>query len=476
MSVALVIDDEPSICWGFKKLLQSIDMEVVTAGTAEAGLTAAKKHRPVGLVLLDVRLPDSSGLELIEPLRAATDNAPIIIMTAHGNLETVVAAMDGGAVDYLHKPFRLSDALAACQRAIRRESLETPVTSTANGTESGHELPENRLIGKSAAMQKLFHQIALVADSDLSILITGETGTGKELVAQAIHQYSARQGRPYIAIAPATYSPALLESELFGHVRGAFTGAMDDRPGVFEIAHGGTILLDEIGELPLESQVKLLRVLEQKNLCRVGDSRWRSCDVRILAATHKDLRQAVAEGRFREDLLYRLSAVVIEIPPLRERLEDIEMLVFHFLKLAGYSPPEQWINSAVLDELKTWPWPGNVRELRNAVARAAVLARNRKLDLSDFQVNPVLRQSQGETGLEEAIQTWVARQLEPSPAAGNKSPQHPIDLYERFLEASEPFVLRAVLEAVKGNRSTSAEILGIHRATLRERLKRYGIE
>jgi two-component system nitrogen regulation response regulator GlnG len=477
MTTALVIDDEPSICWGFQNLLQSENMQVKSAGTAAAGLEIATENA-IELVLLDVRLPDGNGLDFIDRLRSVTRDAPIIVMTAYGDLETAITAIDRGAVDYLHKPFRLADALAACQRAIRRRS-----THLTSGDSPTHRRPSplpntNRLVGQSPAMQKLFHQIALVADSELSVLITGETGTGKELVAAAIHQHSSRRDRPYIPIAPVTYSPSLLESELFGHVKGAFTGAAEDRPGVFGSANGGTILLDEIGDLPLSAQVKLLRVLEQKTYNRVGEAQSRNCDVRILAATHCDLRQAVAEGRFREDLLYRLSGMVLEIPPLRERPEDIELLTKHFLEQAGYDHPEAWIPSDILQELKAWPWPGNVRELKNAVSRAAVVARGRALDLSDFQPPTQLNNASDlNSNMSDSIEAWVAQELAMLPNnTGKGSHSTSPAIYERFLNIAEPILMRAVLEAVQGNRSAAADYLGIHRATLRERLNRYGLD
>ena len=470
MTTALVIDDEPSICWGFQNLLQSENMQVKSAGTAAAGLEIATENA-IELVLLDVRLPDGNGLDFIDRLRSVTRDAPIIVMTAYGDLETAIPAIDRGAVDYLHKPFRLADALAACQRAIRRRS--THLTSSDSPTHRRPSSPTttNRLVGQSPAMQRLFHQIALVADSELSVLITGETGTGKELVAAAIHQHSSRRDRPYIPIAPVTYSPSLLESELFGHVKGAFTGAAEDRPGVFGSANGGTILLDEIGDLPLSAQVKLLRVLEQKTYNRVGEAQSRHCDVRILAATHCDLRQAVAEGKFREDLLYRLSGMVLEIPPLRERPEDIELLTKHFLEQAGYDHPE-------LAGKPIPGWPGNVRELKNAVSRAAVVARGRALDLSDFQPPTQLNNSGDlNSNMSDSIQAWVAQELALLPShAGKVSPSVSPAIYERFLNIAEPILMRAVLEAVQGNRSAAADCLGIHRATLRERLNRYGLD
>jgi two-component system, NtrC family, nitrogen regulation response regulator GlnG len=471
----LVVDDEPSICWGFEQLLGEEGFHVLTAGSAEAGLKLAE-HNSIQLVLLDVRLPGMSGLDALRAFRESTQEAPVIVMTAFGDLETAVKAVENGACDYLNKPFRLDHALDMCQRALRRSQ-----PGNASSKESGHSQNTpadgaiSKLIGKSAAMQRVFHQIALVADSDLSVLIIGETGTGKELVAEAIHRNSRRRDKPYVPVAPVTFSPALLESELFGHVRGAFTGATEDRPGLFESAKGGTILLDEIGDLPMGSQVKLLRVLETRRFSRVGEIQSRPCDVRILAATNRSLQRGIADGLFREDLLYRLSGVTLELPPLRERAEDIGPLAAHFLASIGYPNSAEAIDEELLTVLKSRPWPGNIRELRNAVERAAVLARGRKFDVNDFHLSSVVTASNGAVAdvAAKAIEQWTIQQLE---QAASSSTEQIEPLYDRFLAMTEPAFFRAVLAAMGGNRSATADALGMHRATLRDRLKRYGIE
>lgn len=486
----LVVDDEPSICWGFQQLLGQEGFHVLVAGSAEAGLELAGKNS-INLVLLDVRLPGMSGLDALKSFRQATGDAPVIVMTAFGDLETAVKAVEQGASDYLNKPFCLDDALSVCQRALRRNA--TVSSTTSDSIESGKRVlgsnssnssggvnskaKTTALIGKSAAMQSVFHQIALVADSDLSVLIIGETGTGKELVAEAIHRHSRRRDKAYVPVAPVTFNPSLLESELFGHVRGAFTGATEDRPGLFEAAQGGTILLDEIGDLPMGSQVKLLRVLEQRRFSRVGEIQSRPCDVRILAATHRDLQKGVADGTFREDLLYRLSGITLELPPLRQRLEDIGPLIEHFLTLIGYPCASEAVDAELLTQLQSRTWPGNIRELRNAVERAAVIARGRKLDINDFAPSSISATSTGshqETAA-KAIELWAQQQITAQLAQGGPQPGE-LPLYERFLSVTEPALFRAVLAAVGGNRSAAADALGLHRATLRERLKRYGIE
>lgn len=504
--IVLVVDDEPSICWGFEKLfkgpLKDLGHDIMTTGSAESGLKVAATHR-IALVILDVRLPGESGLDALPKFVAATGGAPVIVITAFGDLETAVTAVRQGASDYLTKPFRLEDAEEVCRQALRRSNVGSG-DAVGRSSDSGHGDARGRrdagpavawdpgmaaklaresatgdaLVGKSPAMQKVFRQIALVAASDLSVLITGETGTGKELVAAAIHRHSHRKERPYLAVAPVSLSPSLLESELFGHVKGAFTGATDDRKGFFQTAAGGTILLDEIGDLPMAAQVKLLRVLEQRQYTPVGSVTPRDSDVRILAATHRDLRNAVAVGTFREDLLYRLTAVTIELPPLRTRPEDIPVIAEHFLRRMGYPNPETAISDSLINHLGTRAWFGNVRELRNAVEHAAVIARGRSLDIADFPVPDPVGPATNRVSLESEIErwTWRAIQLEP----GQELPPHEEEvsasdcLYEQFLSATEPSLIRTLLTATGGNRAAAAQRLGMHRATLRERMKRYG--
>ncbi|QDT06676.1 Nitrogen regulation protein NR(I) [Rubripirellula lacrimiformis] len=509
--VILVVDDEPSICWGLEKLLTGSAMptktkfDVVTASSAEEGLAKAAE-RNVALVVLDVRLPGEDGISALPKFRAATDDAPIIVMTAFGDLQTAVSAIQGGATDYLTKPFSLDAALVACKQALRRhfrdDADDSSTSDDASGTESQVSAEDDQalqtaaamLVGRSPAMQQVFRQIALVADSDLSVLITGETGTGKELVAAAIHRHSRRCDRPYLAVAPATFSETVVESELFGHVKGAFTGANEDRKGLFELADGGTVLLDEIGDLNRSTQVKLLRVIEQGEFTAVGDVRPRRCDVRIIAATNRDLQTAIDDGSFREDLMYRLAAVSIRLPPLRQRHGDLPLLCEYFLRRLGYPDAGKAIDAGLQRQLELRPWDGNVRELRNAVEHASVIARGRPLTLDDFpppqtarnapwavQSDPYGSGGPGydvadgthessplDSPLAQAAETWTRQQLDSS------GQDNIDDLHERLLAATEPAVLKVVLEHTDGNRAAAAKILGIHRGTLRDRIKRYG--
>lgn len=456
----LVVDDEPSICWGFETLLGPQGYRVLTASSAEEALRLADLQ-PIDLVLLDVRLPGEDGLTALHKLRQATDDAPTIVMTAFGDLETAVEAIQGGASDYLTKPFRLEDAAHACRQALQHR-LATGDNPIAEDTAEAA-----LLVGQSAAMQKVFRQIALIAGSDLSVLVTGETGTGKELVAAAIHRHSQRGQQAYMAVSPVAFSESLVESELFGHAKAAFTGAHEERKGLFELANHGTVLLDEIGDLPMSIQVKLLRVIEQGEFSAVGDVRPRKCDVRVIAATNRDLTKAVAAGSFREDLLYRLSAVSIHLPPLRERPEDIPQLVDYFLRRVGYPAKGRTISDQVKSELASRPWLGNVRELRNAIEHASVIARGRPLDLSDLPPSqqPLTSASKNTESLDGLIEAWAQSQLAAAPEID--------DLYERMLSQIEPAVLRIALKHTNGNRAAAAKMLGIHRGTLRDKMKRH---
>ena len=463
----LVVDDEPAICWAFERLLREEGHAVLKASSAEEGLELVAEN-VVDLVLLDVRLPKEDGISALPKFVTATNNAPVVVMTAFGDLQTAVAAVRSGAIDYLTKPFRLEDAIRTCRNALRARSRNTPSYAVlGKGPASTQEL-----VGRSAAIQQAFRQIAFVAESDLSVLITGETGTGKELVAAAIHRHSHRAAAPYLPIAPVALNAELVESELFGHVKGAFTGASDDRAGLFEQAEGGTILLDEIGDLPMGTQVKLLRVLEQGDYCRVGDVRPRKCDVRILAATNCDLPLSVREGRFREDLFYRLNGLHIRLPPLRERLEDLGLLCEFFLNRIGYPNAASAVDDALLAALATRPWQGNVRELKNAVEHAAVVARGRPLAIDDF---PDYRAGldTGTTLPKDAMDRALAAFLQE--LLDRSGPQSP-GLYERLLAAVEPALFEFVLKHTHGNRIKAAELLGIHRGTLRERLRHYQFE
>lgn len=454
----LVVDDEPTICWAFEKLFQGEGHRVLVASSAEEGLDLAKKHAP-DLILLDVRLPEEDGISALPKFLTASGEAPVIVMTAFGDLETAVSAVQSGATDYVTKPFELDEVSLICRKALEagrgRRELET----------RGVLEQSSKLVGVSPAMQTVFKQIAFMAASDLPILITGETGTGKELVAEAVHRHSHRKDLPYVCLAPVTLNEDLIESELFGHVEGAFTGAHQDRAGIFEYAAGGTVLLDEIGELPISLQVKLLRVLETGQYSRVGESKTNTCDVRIIAATNRDLHQAVQEGVFREDLFYRLNGLQMHLPPLRQRVEDLGPLCQHFLSQMSY--PVSELSEELLAGLDQRPWPGNVRQLRSAIQQAAVVARGQPLSLLHFPPVEVANHPSQSDSL-SSLESWISSWFEGRVA---ELEDHSASLYQDFLAQVEPILFQLALKTTGGNRSKAAELLGIHRATLREKLR-----
>ena len=378
MSKVLVVDDEASICWAFRQFLTDDGHDVAVASSAEEAIPLAESFAP-DAVVLDVRLPGQDGISALGALQSAGGDAPVIVITAFGDLDTAVRAVAAGAFDYLVKPFDLETARGVVARALESVDAKTTPAASALDAKTRRILGET-LLGSSPAMQDVFKRIALVASTDIPVLITGESGVGKELVARAIHENGSRRKGPFVPICPPALGQGVIESELFGHAKGAFTGATAERKGLLELASGGTVLLDEIGDVDLAIQVKLLRAIERREVAPVGDGRPRPADFRVIAATHRDLRERIAEGLFREDLYFRLSAFPIHVPPLRERKEDLPELAERFL--AGFSvggESRASFSQAFLDELPKRSWWGNVRELRNAVEHAAILARGGRL-------------------------------------------------------------------------------------------------
>ena len=453
MSRILIVDDEPAICWSLKERLKDQGHDVQIAPSVERAEILLDTFSP-DVIVLDVRLPGKDGLSALPAFRQRFPNAPVIVMTAFGDLQTVVDAMNRGAFEYLVKPFELSEFLAVVSRALQPIGQAIPVTTTKR--------EGSQFIGHGPAMQAVFKQIALVAPTDFSVLITGETGTGKELAAEAIHRHSRRRSEPLLRVSLASLSPTIIESEMFGHVRGAFTGATEDRAGLFELADKGTIFLDEIGEIPLTIQVKLLRVLESHRFTRVGSGDERTSNARLIAATNRNLPQMIAEGTFREDLYHRLKVFSIELPPLRSRREDLRALVEYFL--ATQSAPAT--TEGFWSEIEGRPWNGNVRELRNAIDHAVVVARGGPLmaaHLPAAVVNQLKLSDPGEL-LQTAIGLWVRQQLA---EAGAESQT---DLYRRFLTSAESALFSEILDHTQQNRSAAAKLLGVDRATLRSKL------
>ena len=459
----LIVDDEESICWGLKRLLSSEGHEVSVASSAEEALALAERKKP-DLVVMDVRLPGIDGLAAMKQMSERLGPVPVVVITAFGNLETAVQAVEQGAVDYLTKPFDLDEVAEVLRRALRGRSAAESKASENAVAASVH----GELLGASAAMQQVFKRIAIVAATDMSVLITGESGTGKELVARAIHRHSLRAARPFVPVHLAALSPTLVESELFGHVRGAFTDAVENRGGLLELADGATAFFDEAGDIPLAVQAKLLRVLEQRELTPVGAVASKPCDFRIIAATHRDLRRDVGEGAFRQDLYFRLAAFEIHLPPLRERVEDIPILAEHFLRQSRVNGAvKAHLTDAAIKELCRRTWVGNARELRSAIDHGAVLARGGPIGPEHLPPAVSLSGESPATlegALAAAARAWAAEEL-------RRNETFDGTMHERMLRVVEPALFNVVLEHTGDNRVAAAEILGIHRATLRKKLK-----
>lgn len=466
MSNFLIVDDEPSICWGFEQLLGDAGHRVTVAASAEEALRLVDEQPP-DAVVMDVRLPGMDGLTAIGHFRERLGNVPIVVITAFGNLEVAVKAVQEGAFDYLHKPFDLDQAAEVLERALASVETNAQEETTASAFEDS---VATEMIGASPAMQRVFKQIAWVANSDVPVLITGESGTGKELVARAIHRHSRRDKAPFLPVCLAALSESVVESELFGHVKGAFTGATQDRQGLLELAGEGTVFLDEIGDTTLALQVKLLRALEQRELTPVGDAQPRQMAARVLAATNRPLAELIERGDFREDLFFRLSVFQIHLPPLRERREDIPALVEKFALSAFPEMRSPVITEDALEELKSRDWPGNVRELRNAIEHAVIVARGSKIRIDHLPppTHFVPSSSQEPNSvLPELIQNWVN---------GAAHDSEKTNLYEEFLSLVEPPFLKTLLEQCNQNKAAAAQILGIHRSTLRQKLRKYDLD
>jgi two-component system nitrogen regulation response regulator GlnG len=460
MSHVLVVDDEDSICWALERLLTNGGHSVTVAASAEEAIQSVGTRRP-DLVVLDVRLPGLDGLSAMRHLAERAGPIPVVVITAYGNLEVAVTAIQNGAFDYLAKPFDLEQAATVIDRALAhgaRSHVELPALPMGMGEE---------LLGKSPAMQEVFKRIALVAPTDAAVFISGESGTGKELVARAIHRHSARADRPFVPVHLASLSPTLVESELFGHVSGAFTGAEGPRLGVLELADQATVFFDEAGDIPPSVQVKLLRVLEQHEVTPVGSADSRTTSFRVIAATNRDARQGEESFALRSDLYFRLAAFEIRLPPLRERVEDIPFLAEHFLaRIARSGGTVTRFTRAAMTELCRRAWPGNVRQLRHAIEHGALLARGGEIAPehlpSPMDASP---EKTVEGNLESAVRDWAERQM----ATGASQS----DLYQAFLAQAEPPLMDVVLRSTLRNQSAAADILGIHRATLRKKLSEH---
>jgi DNA-binding NtrC family response regulator len=446
--VVLVVDDDPGLRESFRLILDE-DYDVLDVPDGPRALEVVRAAH-VDLVLLDIRLPDMDGIEVLERLKAIDEQVEVILVTAVKTVRTAVAAMKLGAFDYLTKPFEEEELLSLVRRALEHRSLEREVVYLRSELARRHD---DEIVGQHPEMQRLYRLVQQVARTATTVLVTGESGTGKELIARAIHRLGPRRDRPFVAVNPAAIAESLIESELFGHEKGAFTGAYQRKTGRFEMAQGGTLFLDEIATLRADLQAKLLRVLQEREIERVGGHRPVKLDVRIVAATNVNLRQAVAQQTFREDLFYRLHVVAVTVPPLRDRRDDIPLLVGHFIRRYSrdFKKAIEGVSPEALAALQAYPWPGNVRELQNVVERAVVLAEGAVLGLNDLPLDVVFERRRG-----------------PEPS-GDLLP-----LNEATEEFERQIVLR-VLERVHGNQSEAARVLGIHRNSLKFKLARWNV-
>ncbi len=463
----LVIDDEAAICRAFERYFQRRGATVSVAATGAEGLERFSELAP-HVTFLDVRLPDADGLDVLDELRQRDADARVIVITAYGNLETVSRAVRGRAFDYLVKPLDLDRAAELVAQA-RASEAPRPQRDGPAGAAPGHDRDATTLVGSSPAMQEVYKRIGKVAAADAAVLIRGDTGTGKELVARAIHEHSGRRDRPFVAVNCGALPENLVESELFGYVRGAFSGADADKPGRFEAADTGTLFLDEVAELPPAAQVKLLRFLDSQVVERLGSIRPIRLDVRVLAATNRDVRAAVAGGAFRDDLFYRLAVVEIELPPLARRAGDPRELAEHFLERTRAAGRELHLSEAAAELLARHDWPGNVRELRNAIEHAAVVCGGDVI-LPAHLPDAVRSATQSGGDAPDALHIAARRYVDVVglPADG--------DAHPRAIEPVEREVLRRALAEASGNQSAAAKILGIHRNTLRAKIREYDLD
>ena len=469
MTRILVVDDEEMIRFAFEQFLKDEGHTPVLARDAVAALEQVKAHAPE-IAFLDYRLPGADGLRVLDDLKRLAPDMAVVFMTAFGTMEVVIKAMQRGAYEYVTKPLDLDRIRTLINRILegRRSLAALPENEAAPDREGTPE----QMVGKGPAMQEVFKMIGLLTTQEVTVLITGESGVGKELVARAIHDNSPRRKLPFVAVNCGAMPENLLEAEMFGYEKGAFTGAESRKPGKFEVAGGGSIFLDEIGELQPVLQVKLLRVLQERSFERIGGNTPIPTDARVIAATNKDLYQEVVLGRFRKDLFYRLYLVHIEIPPLRERPEDIPLLVEHFIRKANLELGRQVrdVTPEALARLVAYPWPGNVRELENQIKQAMVVSREDVLPEYLFPLD-LARPAKGEAKVEEQLmRSAVAVMKEALGALESSTP-----VYDHVIGIVEKALIAEALERTDGNQLQAAQLLGLNRSTLRKKRRDYAM-
>ncbi len=467
MARCLVVEDEEPVRTFFRRTLETIpDVKIDLAADGCEAL-ALCRQTPYDIVLTDLMMPEVSGLDFLKALKAEQPGVEVVLVTAYGTVERAIEAMKNGASEFLEKPISVDLLKLVVGRCLERVALRQEIARLRGAVQAGEGL--GRLVGRSPKMQAIFALVKTLAPVDSTVLILGETGTGKELLARELHEASERRGRPFVTVSCAAIPETLLESELFGHDRGAFTGATRARPGKFEAADGGTIFLDEIGEIPPAVQLKLLRVLQEKEIERLGETRPIKVDVRVVAATHRDLEAMMREGRFREDLFYRLNVLPIRMPPLRERPEDIPLLAAHFLRRFAdrFKKPVTGIAPAALQSLLTYSWPGNVRELEHVIERAVIMTPG--TELTDIPLGPTAARSALPGGRPGG-----------SPLAGEAGGA--VDLTLPFahvrrlaLEQAETAYLKGLLTIHRGHLAAVARAARINSRTLYEKMREYGL-
>jgi two-component system nitrogen regulation response regulator GlnG len=462
----LVVDDDESIRWVLRKALEKEGHTVNEAKDGEEALRAFDKDPPFDLALVDIRMPRIDGLDLLSRIRERSPSLAVIIMTAQDTMKSAIEAMKRGAFDYIKKPFDLDELALIVRRALEVSDLNRGIRELKKEVRKKVELGAN-IVGSSSSMREIFKLIGRVSQSDATILIQGESGTGKELIARTIHSHSSRWSKPFVALNCAAIPRELLESELFGHEKGAFTGAYEKCIGEFEVAQGGTLFLDEVGDIPVDVQTKLLRVLQEKEFSRVGSREMIRADVRIIAATNKILDKLVRGEQFREDLYFRLKVIPISVPPLRERRDDIAELTDYFLEKVNREMGTriEGISEDARRLLEQHSWPGNVRELENVLTRGALLASGPTLLPRDIQISlPVPEAAYQDLSLEELVRLKLQEFFDYS---GDVDPRN---LYELLLQRVEKPLIELTLRRTRGNQLRAADILGINRNTLHKKI------
>ncbi len=462
-----IVDDDRAIRWVLERALEKEHVATRSFENADKALARLEKFEP-DVIITDIRMPGTDGLAMLKEVQIAHPQLPVIIMTAYADLDRAVAAFRGGAFEYMPKPFDVDDVINIVRRALRKSAAGVAVE-----VEPVDTTPVPEIIGSSAPMQEVFRAIGRLSNSNMTVLLTGESGTGKELVARALHRHSPRASKPFIALNTAAIPRDLLESELFGHEKGAFTGASVQRIGRFEQADGGTLFLDEIGDMPSELQTRLLRVLADGDFYRVGGHEPVRVDVRVIAATHQHLEQSVRAGQFREDLFHRLNVIRLQLPPLRARADDMDALSDHFLRTtaAELQVEAKKLLPRALDVMRRFSWPGNVRQLENVCRRVMIMAPSREIDIEDLPAellaNSEMPETAGASDWETALRQWAELRTR----SGDETP-----ILDEAVPRFETTMIEVALKATRGRRQEAAKLLGWGRNTLTRKIKELGLD